>query len=83
MNNHKTKTLNKTIPLYNTATWYSYTFKKFYCSMSHGTGYNEYDIMESFKTQDDFISHMKECHCIDVDKVILPPEPHDSCYIVD
>lgn len=84
MNKYNTtnKTVNKTFSLYNPQTWYSYTFKRYYCTMPH-TKVSDYDLIESFKTESDFISHMKLAHNIDYTSKPLPDEPHEYCYIED
>ena len=83
MYQNKPKTLNKTYPLYNTMTWYSWTHKKYYCTMDHCIPDSGWDLKEAFKTQAHFIAHMKNVHHIDFAPCKIPEEPHDSCFITD
>jgi len=47
------------------------------------TKVSDIDLIESFKTESDFISHMKLAHNIDYTSKPLPDEPHEYCYIED
>jgi hypothetical protein len=52
--------------------WYSYTHNKYYCRDCHE--YSGVNLLEIFKKQDDFISHMKMRHSTTIDKFTLPKQ---------
>lgn len=52
-------------------TWYSYTFKKFYCQKSHKCE-GGLDLLHSFNKYSELVVHLKEVHHMVVVEMEIP-----------